>query len=275
MIKTERIAFSRIRFDRLVARRAFYAFLVVLGILAIYRAVDPPKQVIVERPAAGAPDQPAQLFAREFASAFLSYDAAHPERRNAALAPFAGRRQEDWGYSPPASGSRVVRETAVEQVYPREDGAATYVVAARTSTGPIHLSVLVARSEGALQIVGFPAITGGVARTGALESVAGGREVEDDELVTVVERAMKNWFAHQTTDLDADLTPGAQIALPDATYELDRLAELVDAGDGSVRATVSVGSRYGEQLTLTYEINVEKRADRWLISAIQTLPDWH
>lgn len=275
MIKSERISFRRIRMDRLATRRVFYAFLALLAVVVVYRAFYPPKQVIVERPAAGAPDLPAQAFARDFTAAFLAYDTGRLDRRAAALEPFTGGSRETWGYSPPSSGARTVRETAVEQVYPKPDGVATYVVAAHTSTGLMHLSVNVGRRDGALQILGYPAIVGGVARTNVAGNIGGGVDVDDDALRTVVERALKNWFSHQTTDLDADLSPDAEISLPDQTYELGRISELVDAQDGSVRATVVVVSRAGEELTLTYEINVEKRADRWTVSAIQTLPGWH
>lgn len=275
MISQERMSFKKIRLDRMAARRAFYAFLLVIAALALYRTVYPPQAVIVERPMAGAPDLPAQLFAQDFAAAYLSYDAEQPDRRIRALEAFS----EDnlWGYTPPAAGSRVVTRTAVEQVYPKPDDQALYVIAANTSTGLAHLSVTVGRDEnGALRIVGLPALVGSAARAMATEAPrSSSSDVDDAALKTVVERAMRNWLAHSTADLEADLSPDAQIALTDETYELDHLISLEDLNDGSVRSTVVVVARSGEQLTLAYDVNVEKRADRWTVSAIQVLPDWH
>lgn len=276
MIAVERVSMKRIRFNRLMLKRAAYAALVLFCALAVYRAINPPKQIIVERPVAGAPDLPAQAFARDFAAAWLSFDADQPNRRTAALQPFVTAETDGWGFSSPAAGSRTVAETMIEQVYPLDVDSANYVIAARTSTGLIHLSVTIARADGALQVQGFPAIVGGPARTTAVAAPRKGyTQVKDEGLTTVVERALRNWFAHQTDDLDADLAPSAEIALPDATYQLVRVEELLDGQDGSVRATVQVLGPDSERLTLTYDINVEKRADRWTISAIQTLPDWH
>ena len=277
MINVERVPFRSIRVDRLAARRAFYFFLAVLAVVAVYRAVDPPKQIIVERPLEGAPDLPAQLFARDFVSAFLSYDADNPEARSEALSAFGGGDDQTWGYQPPSTGSRTVTETNVEQVYPKGADQDLYVIDAKTTAGNMHLSITIGRAEtGELQVVGLPAIVGGVAHGESVdEPDEGVDDVTAEQLKTVVPRALTNWFAHQSTDLAADLGPDATVALPDQTYELGQMAALEDLHDGSVRATVVVSNKAGEQLTLAYDVNVEKRADRWTVSAIETLPLWH
>lgn len=276
MISVERKSLKKIRLDRLAMRRAFYAFLTVLAVLAVYRAVDPPKEIVVERPIQGVPDLPAQLFARNFTSAYLAYNAERPESREAALAAYTGDEGDPWAYTPPSNGSRRIKSTAIAQVYPKGNDMAVYVVQASTSSGPINLSVTVGRENGALGVVGNPAIVGAPASAGPIENPnASGDDVDDGALRTVVQRALTNWFAHQQEDLAADLSPDAKVSLPDGTYELVELHSLLDQGDGSVLANVDVSSASGELMTFDYEVNVERRGDRWTVQAIQTLPDWH
>src|SRR2546425_11273140 len=98
--------------SRWAARAPRIALYVALGVLALggVRAIvsprpGPPRPVIP----AQKQDLAAEALAAQFARAYLTYDAAHPELRERALKPFATSELDiDVGFAAPSSGARRV-----------------------------------------------------------------------------------------------------------------------------------------------------------------------
>jgi hypothetical protein len=269
----------RIRCERDLLRRLLQA-LALAGLVATARlALDPPRAApsVLPRPTA-VQDVAAEGYATLFARAYLTWEARDPEARERALAPFLGSGFDAGaGLQPPATGEQRVLWTQVVQEREPRAGEHVYTVAAQTdAAGLLYLTVSVLHpSGGALALVAYPAFVGppaaGPGRTGL-----GGhpRPVEDPELATVVERALRNYLAGSPSELAADLAPGAHVSVPALALALQSLQSLVWApGAGSVVAVLAAQDQRGAQYTLAYELDVVRLQGRWEISAIQMDPN--
>jgi hypothetical protein len=248
----------------------------VAGVAATVRyAVDPP------RPAAPAPVPPPRAdlaaagYAALFARSYLTWDAAHPEIHQQALAAFVGGDMDpDAGLRTPSAGSQHVQWTEVSQARADGPGKHVYTVAAQTdAAGLLYLTVPVARqADGRLALAGYPAFVGAPASAPAVTGDE--RDVADPALAAVVARALGNYLSDASSDLAADLTAGARVALPGLPTALQRMEQLTwIPGGGSVRAVVLSADRRGVQYTLGYELDVIRAGTRWEVSAIQMDPD--
>jgi len=257
--------------------------LVVVGLLASARfAIDPPRAPAPKASQLGpAPADPAaEGFAALFARDYLTWNAQSPEAHRRALAQFVGGGMDpDAGLQLPTGGEQQVQWTQVVQVRTPQGGEHVYTLAVQTdSAGLVYLTVSVVREPGgALALGGYPAIVGAPA-TAPADLAHGGRprEVEDPALETVVGRALRNYLADSPSELAADLTSGARVALPGSglALSLRSLTQLDWApGGGAVVAEVSVQDERGTQYTLAYELDVVRVQGRWEVSAIQTDPD--
>lgn len=269
---------GRIRLARELPRYLLQA-LAVIGLLASARfAIAPPRPVLARSSTSGSAtvDRAAEGFATLFARSYLSWDSRDPEAHRLALAPFVGSWMEpEAGLQPPESGEQQVKWTQVVQVRALASGEQLYTVAAQTDTaGLLYLTVGVVReADGALALAGYPAFVGAPTATGA-PAPARLREVEDPALETVVTRALRNYLARAESELDADLTAGAGVSLPDQTLTLQSLDSLDWSLYGrSVLATLRARDERGSQYTLAYELGVRLSAGRWEISEIQTNPN--
>jgi hypothetical protein len=96
----------------------------------------------------------------------------------------------------------------------------------------------------------------------------------DPALVTVVERALRNYLAASAGELAADLTAGASVSLPPLPLDLQSIQRLDWSPDGtSVIAVVQANDGRGVQYLLAYELDVVRLQGRWEVSAVQTNPD--
>jgi hypothetical protein len=269
----------RLRLARELSRRLLQA-LAVAGIAASARfAIAPP------RPPARtlAPSSPASVdpaaegFATLFARRYLSWSSQEPEAHRRALAQFVGATMDpDAGLQPPSSGEQQVQWTQVVQARTPQRGEHVYTVATQTDTaGLLYLTVSVVRlSGGALALAGYPAIVGAPATAPATDAHGGRlREVEEPALATVVRRALRNYLAASASELAADLTGGAQVALPSLALNLRGVTQLDWAPGGeAVLAQVQADDARGAQYTLAYELDVAHAQGRWEVAAIQTDP---
>ncbi len=126
---------------------------------------------------------------------------------------------------------------------------------------------------GRSRLTGYPAFVGAPASGPARLTVAGA-DVTDSSLATVVQRALRNYLAASPTELAADLTHGAQVAVPSVRLALDSVQRLswADADRRTVLALVQAQDVRGAQYTLAYELDVADTGGRWEIAAIQTDP---
>ncbi len=245
------------------------------GMLASVRfAIAPPQSGAVSaRLAAPVADLAAEGYAQQFARAYLTWESGDPEAHRTALASFVGPGMEPGaGLQPPANGEERVQWTDIAQERLAATGEHVYTVAAQTdNAGLVYLSVTVARTaEGALQLVGYPALVG------APESVPanaedGLREVDEPALAAVVERALRNYLASSGSELAADLAAGARVSLPARPLSLEVLQRLDWSPEGgdAVSALVQAEDAKGVRYTLAYTLDLTRVASRWEIAAIQ------
>jgi hypothetical protein len=154
-------------------------------------------------------------------------------------------------------------------------GEHVYTVAAETDAGGLlYLTVSVVRKDdGSLALAGYPAFVGAPS-SGPAPSPARLREVVDPALVTVSERALRNYLAASAGELAADLTGSARVSLPDLPLGLQSVQRLDWSSDArSVLAVVQAQDRRGVQYLLAYELDVVRLQGRWEVAAIQTDPN--
>jgi hypothetical protein len=150
-----------------------------------------------------------------------------------------------------------------------------YTVAAQTDTaGVLYLTVAVRRTAaGSLALAGYPALVG-APDAGPAPPAPHLREVDDGALATVVRRVLSNYLSASSSELEADLAPGARVSLPGLPLSLGSMQRLDWAPEGeAVLATVRARDGRGVQYTLAYELDVVREQGRWEVSAVQMDPD--
>lgn len=248
------------------------------GIVASARFTIAPPRPRLAAPVAPGPapaDRAAEGFAVLFARRYLSWSAAEPLASERSLEPFAGPGVEPGaGLRLPASGSQHVDWLEVVQAREPASGTHVFTVASQTdSAGLVYLSVAVTRdSAGRLTLAGYPAFIGAPAQ-GPARAPAQLPEVTDPALLTVVERALRNYLAGSDANLAADLAAGARVSLPRVGLGLVSLARPRWAsGGGAVVALVQAQDARGARYALQYELDVRRVSGRWEISAVQMDP---
>jgi hypothetical protein len=266
-----------IRLVRELPRYALWA-MAAAGLLASARfAIAPPRPATPRTSAVAQPvtDRSAEGFATLFARRYLSWDSAAPLASQHALQAFAGPGLEAGaGLQLPVSGRERVEWAEVVQQREPASGEHVYTLAAQTDTaGLLYLTVSVLRrADGRLMLAGYPAFVGPPAFAPAA-TPARGREVTDPALVTMLQRALRNYLAAAAGELDADLTAEAQVSLPTRPLALLAVQRLDWSPAGrSVVATLQARDPSGAQFTLAYEVDVVQVAGRWEVSAVQVSP---
>jgi hypothetical protein len=267
-----------LRRDRALARlpRALAGALAAVLILAGLRTVvfgAAPAPLLPSAPAA-ATDLAAEGFAAEVATLYLGYDAGAPDRRTEALRALVGEGLgADLGMEPPARVSQRVRWARAVQDQEAIAGGRLITVAVQTDRhGLLHLSVPVRRDGAArLALAGYPALVG-APEVDADAAPPARRDVADDALRVVAARAVGNYLARDAGDLQADLAPGARVALPALALAVQSTLTVTVAGPGGVLVTVQARDPDGGEYTLTYELGVV-RAERWYVSSVQAFPN--
>lgn len=212
-------------------------------------------------------------FAEVFARVYLSWDAERPEDRPRAIASMSAEAL-DAGVElrPPNDRSRSV--TVASAINEERRGDRVIVtVAATVESRILHLAVPVARNpKGLLFVPAPPAIVGPpVALRG--ERVPEEELVEDPDLVEVATRAVRNYVSRERTNLIADLADDAVIALPDHPLQVERVESVTWCQrQRRVAVVLDARDREGAAMTLRYELEVVRNADRWLVRSIGTNP---
>ena len=266
------------RLERLRASAPRYLLIAALAVTSLLgvRELVSPERGPAPSSAPVAPDYALEDFAQGFASAYLAYDGARPQAREQALRPYLPDELDAGaGFTPPERGSRSVEWVRVAQNQEALAGGRIVVVAAGMAGDPRprYLAVPVGRnSEGAIALTGYPSIVGPPTTVRAEVSLR--EEVEDREVLTVAERVVRNYLARERADLAADLSPDAAVAIPSQRLEVasvDEVAWAAGADSGAVLATVAASDEAGGLWTLTYELGVERRRGRVVVSFIETV----
>jgi Conjugative transposon protein TcpC len=268
----------RIRLVRELPRYLLCA-LSVAGLAASVRLTIAPPRPIRETSAvspSAVPDRAAEGYALLFTRRYLTWNAAEPQASVNALEPFVGGGMEAGaGLGLPATGEQRVEWAEVVQVREPIANEHVYTIAAQTDAeGLLYLTIGVQRTaSGVLALAGYPAFVGPPAAVAA-PPASRLREVTDASLVTVVERALRNYLAKSSGELASDLTAGARVSLPTMALTLESIERMDWSADrSSVVAVLQARDGRGGQYTLTYELDVGRAQGRWEVSAVQTDPD--
>jgi hypothetical protein len=222
------------------------------------------------------PDYAAQSFAQAFAREYLTWSAkAGPDERAARLKPYIGEGQDGNGGLEPADGtSQSVSWTAVAGTR-KVDGGEQVLIAAGTSNGQLHLSVPVSRNDqGFLGVAGFPAVVGPppVNTTDPARASGTERDVEDEGLLRVAQRAVTNFLAGEQENLLADLTPDAVVSLPELRLRVTDVRRTTwVTPQKTVAVEVEAQDARGDDWTLRYLLEV-RLSDRWFVRSLHLDP---
>ncbi len=266
------------RVERLRAqapRWLLIATLAITSLVGVRELISPSKADTAVSASPGS-DHALEEFAQGFARAYLSYDSARPELRERALARYGVDALDSGaGLTPPTRGAQEVTTTQIAQNQEALAGGRIVVVAAGFSDDrePVYLAIPVSRlGSGAITLSGYPSLVGPPLSAGA--ELPDREEITAPDVVEVAERVLGNYLAGERSDLAADLTPEASVSLPAQRLAVTSVEEVVwaDSPDsGAVLATVVAEDDGGTTWTLTYELGVERRASRVLVSFIETL----
>ena len=158
----ERLDARWARWRSRLPRFALMGVVLILSLVGLRDLIAPAEPV---RASAGpaAVDPAADDFALQFARAYLSYDAAKPERRDRALAAFLPSSLDPDGGFTPARGSQSVLWAEVASNQPALAGGRVITVAAQTSgqEQPVYLAITVRHDPGRpLELVDYPSFVG-------------------------------------------------------------------------------------------------------------------
>jgi hypothetical protein len=247
--------------------------LIALGLRAILVSPSTPSASVA---ATTSTDAPSEDLALHFARAYLTFDAADPEAREEALAPYLPKADGAGGGFDAASGMRRVLWEDVASDQRSLQGGRVITVAAQVGglPEPLYLAITVRHEQGRpLSLVGYPALVGAPAiSTSADEPVR--EAVSDPEVSEVVRRVLGNYLAGSAPELRADLTDDAQVTLPTLALRVREVSDLEwisGPGSGAVLATVAAEGAEGDTYTLSYELGIAWH-ERPYVDFIEVVP---
>lgn len=274
--QTKTVSTRRLRTRALAPRVAFYVVVGILsmaGIASIFKADPQPTAAAVPKGHGSTRDLGAQAFAESFARVYLSWgDGDRGDERERLLAQYLPESLDPEAGVRPGEGSvQDVYWTSVASSR-RVDERVLVTVAAQTTDGLLYLNVPVQRDRrGFLYVSSYPAFVGPPPTADEPPELSP-EDVDDEELVRVVERAIKNYLAGSKGNLAADLTPDAVVTLPPSRLTLVEGASVVWLERGRrVRAEIQAEDSRESAWTLSYELEVRKR-DRWYVRSLQADP---
>ena len=214
----------------------------------------------------------------QFARAYLSYDAAKPERRERALAAFLPSSLDPDGGFTPARGSQSVLWAEVASNQPALAGGRVITVAAQTSgqEQPVYLAITVRHDPGRpLELVDYPSFVGAPSVAREPQRRSSGAASRTPPSSRSPGRVVRNYLAGQVANLDADLTPDAAVTVPTIALRVESVDQVVWTGQGpdsgAVLVTVTALDGSGGTYRLTYELGVVVR-ERPYVDFVQVIP---
>jgi hypothetical protein len=215
-----------------------------------------------------------EAFAADYARAYLSWNPRDAEARQQALERFNPRLAGESTFQPSHERQHVT-DAEIVQDEPAAVGGRIVTIEVTISPGDRveYLAVPVARNNsGAMTVSNYPSFVGPPS-TQPNPLPPSAATVESQELTTVVERALTNYLAGDANDLQADLTPGAQVTYPPNQLQvIGGSGQLAWASPGTVLITVQAQDKQGASYTLTYEVGVQKTQQRWYVNSIAVFP---
>jgi hypothetical protein len=273
-LRTQSLRALRLR--ALAPRMLLYGLVAILSLAGV-RSILTPRQVqrspAPKHVTSTGPDFAAITFAQAFARAYLTWSAADPTARQQALAPYLSQTMDTAGGLTPGNGTSesvawtsVAGDTSV-------NGRIDVTIAAQTNHGLLYLNVPVAQdSSGSLAIDAYPALIGPPPTDPSLATTVQ-PPVQDQALAAVIERALANYLSGASTNLAADLAPGAVASVPERSLRLQAMDELTWIRQGSeVLAQLTATDSSGDTWTLDYQVGVVELQGRSYVRSIQVDP---
>jgi hypothetical protein len=253
-------------------RAAFITGVAILSLVGLLNVLRGAPEPVAFRAAEPTRDLAAESFAEAFTRAYLTWDAARPERHQNEVAAFTSEALEPGaGFSVPPDGTQEVSWTTTVRDETVSPTGRLVTVAAQTNAGlSYHVSVPVERDgRGFLVVPRYPALVG--APPADLKTASADEpDVEDSQLRAVVARAIENYLRREGANLRADLDQRAVVALAAAPLEVKSIDSISWVAPGRVAVEVRAKG-LGATWTLRYELEVVKR-ERWYVRSIQTNP---
>jgi Conjugative transposon protein TcpC len=272
-----RVDHESVRRMRLRARLPRYGALTAVALLAFAGArtaifgAPPPR---IERLyQASSIDIGLEGFAQDYARAYLSWSSRDTTARQEALIGFNPTLANEPGFQP-SRGSEAV--TATQVVQDETSALGGHIVTVQVTVTPHrrteYLAVPVARNgSGEMTVSALPSFVGPPS-VQAAPPTRSLHTVEDQELITVVQRALTNYLAGDSTDLTADLAPGTQVTYPPNQLQVTGSpTQVVWTSPEGVLVTVQAQDQQGASYTLSYEVGVVK-TERWYVNSIEVIP---
>jgi hypothetical protein len=262
----------RIRWAGRVPRAAFTTLVVILSFVGLLTMLAGSPGPVRLREAEHGRDLAAESFAEGFTRAYLSWNAAHPERHEKNVSAFTSDALEPGaGLSVPAKGAQQVTWTATVRDEAVSRRRRLITVAAETSSGShYYLSVSVQRDRrGLMAISRYPALVGAPPVDTKADAVDE-PEVGDGQLRAIARRAITNYLRGEGENLRADLDSDAVVALPPSSLRVTSISAINWARPRRVAIELRAEAR-GTAWTLRYELDVVKR-ERWYVRSIQINP---
>jgi hypothetical protein len=256
----------------------------VLGVLLLLGLRDVVRPFAGGRPApaatsptAGYPREPAKAFAVRFAMAYLTFDGAHPDARQRALAaylPDGGDPALGWD----GNGKQTALEGVSAGIQVESANRALVTVAVLVDQERwIYLAVPVVSDQGGLAISAAPALVPPPGRASWQQPSNAASDDQDSTLSSQLRPSLTAFFRAYASSTGSELAyyaaPGAQIQGLGGEVALGELSDLSVARGGSEgREAVAMvrwlDRRSGASLTEGYRLRLVQVDGKWLVGQV-------
>ncbi|HKF17854.1 MAG TPA: conjugal transfer protein [Candidatus Dormibacteraeota bacterium] len=264
-----------------ILRVLFVGVLLVLLLLGVRDVLRPFVPLLTSRQtpapdaAAAYPREGAEAFAVRFALVYETYDGAHPNARQKALAPYLADGA-DLAMGWDGNGKQSAVQGLPSGINVRDGHQAQVTVAVLIDNGRwVYLSVPVISDQGAFAVAAAPALVPPPRKATSTQPAVDLNFQEDSALSTQLRSSVTTFFSayarSSTTDLDYYSAPGVHFAGLSGAVDLAELTS-VSVAQGAPGQRVAVASvrwldkASGASFVQPYRLELVLYADRWLVS---------
>ena len=264
-------------------RVLFVAVLLVLLLLGVRDVLRPFVPFLAGRqpptadPAAAYPREAAQAFAVRFALSYETYDSAHPEVRQKALAPYLADGA-DLAAGWDGNGKQSAVHALPSGIDVQDAREAQVTVAVLIDNGRwVYVSVPVIANQGAFAVAAAPALVPSPGKAATAQPGPDLNFQDDSALSNQLRASVTTFFSayarSKTNDLDYYSAPGVHFPGLGGAVDLAELTSLSVALGPSDRRVAVAGVRWvdratGASFVQPYRLELALYADRWLVSQI-------
>ena len=254
--------------------------LLLLGVRDLMRPFVPflsSRQVPASDPAAAYPREGAEAFAIRFALSYETYDGAHSDARQKALAPYLANGA-DLAMGWDGNGKQAAVQALPSGIDVQGEHEAQVTVAVLIDNGRwIYLTVPVIADHGAFAVAAAPALVPPPAKATATQLSRDLNFQDDSTLSSQLRTSVTTFFSayarSTATDLDYYSAPGVHFLGLGGAVELAELTSLsVAQGQPDRRVAVAsvrwLDKASGASFVQPYRLELALYADRWLVSQI-------